>query len=228
MTRFVALAICACVGCASVENANNGGERDLAVADSGEADLAMTAPPDDLALSDGGGGDGGGMVPPVTCGAGKHVVVNELKTGSATSASDEFVELYNPCATAIDLTGSSLVYRSAAGTTDVLILQLDKPIGAGGYYLVAGPTYSNGGTPDQTYGAGHFLATGGGVGLRDAAQTLVDSVGYGTATNAFVEGAAAPAPPSGESIARTPNGTDTNHNDADFAVATTPTPRAAN
>ena len=120
------------------------------------------------------------------------------------------------------------MYRSAAGTSDVLILMLNKPIGAGGYYLVAGPQYSNGGTPDQTYGAAHFLAAGGGVGLRDAAQTLIDSVGYGTATNAFVESAAAPAPPNGESIARTPNGTDTDHNSADFVVATTPTPRAAN
>ena len=127
-----------------------------------------------------------------------------------------------------NLTGSTLVYRSAAGITDGVIISLTKPIAAGGYYLVAGPTFPDAGAPDQSYGSGKLAAAGGGVGLRDGAQLLVDSVGYGTATNAFIEGAAAPAPPNGESIARTPNGADSNHNDVDFAVAATPTPRAAN
>ncbi len=224
MTRRAALVVWLLAGCATAEDANSGGERDLAVATSVD-DLAPLASPADLAV---GGGDGAVVVPPVTCAAGKHVVVNEVKTGATNAAGDEFIELYNPCATVIDLAGSSLVYRSATGTSDITIVNLTKTIAAGGYYLVAGPAYSNGGTPDQTYGSGRLAAAGGGVGLRDGAQTLVDSVGYGTATNAFVEGAAAPAPPNGESIARTPNGTDTNHNDLDFVVATTPTPGAAN
>jgi hypothetical protein len=226
MTRCALVALFLLAGCASAEDANPGGERDLAAPADASDDLAA-ATPDDLAR--GGVGDGGLHVPPITCGGARHVVINELKTTGAPSvAGDEFVELYNPCVTPIDLDGSSLVYRSAAGTSDVLVLQLNQSIAPGGYYLVAGPNYSNGGTPDQTYGAGKFLDTGGGVGLRDAAQTLIDSVGYGNATNAFVEGAAAPAPPAGDSIARTPNGTDTDHNNSDFVVATTPTPRAAN
>ena len=95
----------------------------------------------------------------------------------------------------VDLTGSTLVYRAAAGVTDVVIISLTKSIAAGGYYLVTGPTFGDLGAPDQSYGSGHLAAAGGGVGLRDSAQLLVDSVGYGTATNAFVESAAAPAPP---------------------------------
>jgi hypothetical protein len=165
-----------------------------------------------------------------SCAAGKHVVVNEVKTGSATSADDEFVELYNPCTMAINLTGATLVHRAATGTTETLIITLNETIAAGGYVLVAGLNYTGAGTPDQTYGGTGMLAqTGGGVGLRDTAQSLVDSMGYGTgSTNALIEGAPAAAPANGQSIARTPNGTDTNHNDADFAVATTPSPRAAN
>ena len=98
-----------------------------------------------------------------------------------------------------------------------------------GYLLIAGPAFAadGGSVPDQTYGAGKLAAAGGGVGLRDAAQMLVDSVGYGTATNAFVEASVAAAPPNGQSIARKPNGVDTNQNALDFAVAT-PSPRAAN
>ena len=221
MTRAVALAICLAAGCAAAEDANSGGD----------ADLAIAAMPDDMNPPPRGDllrvGPDGGVIPPVSCGAGKHLVVNELKV-DGTAAGDEFIELYNPCVETINLAGSSLVYRAAAGTTDVIILNLTKSITAGGYYLVAGPNYSNGGLPDQTYGAGKLAAAGGGVGLRDGAQLLVDSVGYGTATNAFVEGAAAPAPPSNQSIARTPDGTDSDHNATDFAVATTPTPRAAN
>jgi hypothetical protein len=53
-------------------------------------------------------------------------------------------------------------------------------------------------------------------------------VGWGTAANAFVEGTAATAPPTDESVARQNDGTDTGDNSADFAVMTTPTPGATN
>jgi hypothetical protein len=221
MSRFVAVApglalVLALGGCASAEDANAGGDRDLSASSSAD-DLAAGG--DDLAHDAG--------TPAISCGS-KHVVINEVQTGASSSLSDEFIELYNPCPTAIDLAGSSLVYRSAAGTADILILNLTPTIAAGGYLLITGPNFPDGGMPDQSYGAGHLAAAGGGVGIRDGAQLLVDSVGYGTATNAFIEGAKAPAPSTGQSIARKPNGADTDHNDVDFAVASVPTPRAAN
>jgi hypothetical protein len=215
MTRCAALAILLFAsGCASVEDAN--AERDFAAP--GGDDLGDAA--GDLA--------GDGSAPPITCG-GKHVVINEVQTGSAASASDEFIELFNQCAMPINLNGSSVVYRSAAGTSDVVVISLTKTIDAGGYLLIAGPAFAadGGSVPDQTYNAGKLAAAGGGLGLRDATQMLVDSVGYGTATNAFIEGSVAAAPASGQSLARKPNGVDTNQNALDFAVAT-PSPRAAN
>jgi hypothetical protein len=221
MTRRAAVAISllagclAWAGCASAEDANAGGDHDLSAAAGGDD------------LGGGGGGDLAHDGGAISCGN-QHVVVNEVQVGSAASPSDEFIELYNPCALPIDLTGSSIVYRSAAGTTDGVIINLTKTIDAGGYLLIAGPVFPDAGvTADQSYGAGRLAAAGGGVGLRDGAQLLVDSVGYGTATNAFIEGSAAPAPANGQSIARRPNGVDTDHNGSDFA-ATTPTPRAAN
>lgn len=52
-----------------------------------------------------------------------------------------------------------------------------------------------------------------------ASNLIVDSVGYGTATNIYVEGTAAPAPASASSIRRSLNETDSNNNN-DFTTTT--------
>ena len=45
-----------------------------------------------------------------------HLVISEVMTGGA-SASDEFVELYNPSAEALPLEGLEVVYVTASGAT---------------------------------------------------------------------------------------------------------------
>ena len=45
-----------------------------------------------------------------------HLVVSEVMTGG-TSASDEFIELYNPTAGELPLEGLELVYVTATGAT---------------------------------------------------------------------------------------------------------------
>ena len=45
-----------------------------------------------------------------------HLVVSELVTG-ATSASDEFIEIYNPATDALPLEGLELAYVTASGAT---------------------------------------------------------------------------------------------------------------
>ncbi len=45
-----------------------------------------------------------------------HLVISEIVTGGA-SASDEFVEIYNPTAGVLPLEGLELVYVSASGAT---------------------------------------------------------------------------------------------------------------
>jgi hypothetical protein len=156
------------------------------------------------------------------------LLVNELMTGAVGAAADEFVEIVNAGSTEADIGGWKLVYRSASGTSDTALATV--PTGtvlpAGGFYLFAGAGYSGSAPADQSFSTG-LAAGGGAVGLRDASGNLVDSVGYGTATNALVEGTAAPAPAAGSSIARR-SSSDSNDNAADFAVAATPTPRAAN
>ena len=107
---------------------------------------------------------------------------------------------------------------------------------AGKYYTVCTTVFAAnalGAACDATYGTTGIMASAGGaIGLRDGAGKLIDSVGYGTATNSFVETVAAPmpvtAPSPGNSIARSPNGADTNNNKTDFKTTTKDTPGAAN
>jgi hypothetical protein len=171
----------------------------------------------------------------VTGGGGSSgdIRVNELMTGSAGAASNEFVELVNAGTTAVDIGGYKVAYRSAAGTSDTTLATIPDgtTIPAGGFYLLAGSGYLGSHAPDQTFSAS-LAATGGGLAVRDAAGTILDSVGYGEATNAFVEGHPAAAPPAtaapGSSADRIPDGHDTNDNAADFSVSPTPSPGTSN
>lgn len=161
------------------------------------------------------------------------VRVNEVATGTSASGSDEFVELANTGTAAADISGWKLVYRSATGTSDVALATVPAAttLAVGAFYLIGGASYSGAQAADVSFSPG-LAAAGGAVGLRDGSGTLIDGVGWGTATNALVEGSAAPAPPAtsapGSSIERLPNGHDTNNNATDFSVTSTPSPRASN
>jgi len=155
--------------------------------------------------------------------------INELQTAGTSAATDEFIELFNPCAAAVSLAGGKLVYRAYASGGDNFVFytfgNLNVP--AHGYFVVA-----NGGFPGtadlkpfQT--GGGMAAAGGGVALKDQADNVVDSVGWGTAVNAFVEGSVPAAPAGGQALARASDGVDSDDNLADF-VLVAPTPGAAN
>jgi hypothetical protein len=155
--------------------------------------------------------------------------VNEVQTAGTGSAADEFVELVNASTTAADLSGWKIVYRSAAGTSDATLVTIPDgtTLAAGAFYLLGGSGYAGLPAADQSFSTG-LAGTGGAVAAKDASGVVLDATGWGTATNALVEGTAAAAPTAGSSIARHPDGHDTGSNAADFTVATTPTPRASN
>jgi hypothetical protein len=177
-----------------------------------------------------------------------HPVINELTTGdtsgSATAAADEWVEIYNPCTTARDVTGWTLVYRAAtnvSGGDNNLMATLDGQMAPGEYRLFAGIGFA--GTPDGTpwtNPSGILQQTNGAVGLRAGAMstgTLVDAVAYGTVSlgHPFVELHATPPMAHGKSASRLPfdgkdDGDATSDGDgaADFQIILTPTPRAPN
>ena len=164
------------------------------------------------------------------------VVVNELLLSTSKSATAEYIEIFNSCSTSQSLKGWSLKYRSAqnnqgSNNPDTeLVLDLSKTIAANGYLLWGGSGYT--GSKDGSLING-LSDTGGGVAVIDDKNNIIDSVAYGSANNThnFLEGTIAPAPPQanppGKTLARVPNGQDTDDNGVDFIV-TDPTPKAAN
>jgi len=171
--------------------------------------------------------------PPPPGGAAR-LTVNEFSTGVTGALGNEFVEIANSGDAAADVGGFKLVYRSASGTSDVTLATIPAgtTIPAGGFYLLGGNAYAGGQAADQSFSFG-LSSTAGGIGLRNTAGALVDSVGYGDGTaNALVEGSPTAAPPitdpPGSSAGRNGSSGDTNSNTADFGVTAAPTPAAAN
>ncbi len=172
--------------------------------------------------------------------AGCNIVVNEVQVAGANAAgvqaaANEWIELASKCTAEQNLTGLRLVYRAAAASSvESVVLELTGTLAAGGYnfyaHAAAAVLYP---TATATFGSGttgSLGGAGGGVGLRVSVTggSLLDSMGYGTAANALIEGTVFGAITSGSSAARTPDKADTNNNAADFALDATTTPGAAN
>lgn len=162
-----------------------------------------------------------------------HLVISQFQAGGGV-AEDEFIEIHNTSAAPIDLNGYRVVYRSTAGANDAGSMaewNTSTIIPPGGFYLIASTSYDGGVTPDRTYGTSGLSmgAGGGGLAIRQGAQNIgaiIDSVGWGTATNIFVEGTAATAPGNNNSKARKESGCqDTDNNSADFETLTPSAPR---
>ncbi len=158
------------------------------------------------------------------------LLIAEVVTGGA-SASDEYVEITNAGGVPADLAGLELAYVTSSGSTVTRKATWSELtlLATGQHLLVANALGTYASTADATYSGG-FATTGGVLVLRPVGGAPVDAVGWGDATNSFVEGAAAVAPPAGQSIERRPGGSggnvaDTNQNAADWSLLTAPIPQ---
>lgn len=160
-----------------------------------------------------------------------NLVISQFQAGGAANANDEFIEIHNNGATAVDLNGYRVVYRSATGSNDVgpmAVWTTPTIIQPGQYMLIASTSYDGGVAFDVEYNptscACSMGAAGGGLAIRNGDSntgTIIDSIGWGTATNVFVETAAATVPGNDNSKARAGGGcTDTDNNASDFATLT--------
>ncbi|MDQ3906899.1 MAG: Ig-like domain-containing protein, partial [Acidobacteriota bacterium] len=168
-----------------------------------------------------------------------HIVISQVYGGGGNSNAtyrNDFVELYNPTTSAVDIGGWTIQYASSTGTS-----WQAQPLGGvmqpGEYYLISLASGGNVGAvlPDANVsGSINMSATNGKVALSNGGDaldgcpltdsTLVDLVGYGTAD--CKEGTAtATAGSNTTSLFRKNAGaTDTNNNGSDF-FAGTPSPR---
>lgn len=178
----------------------------------------------------------GGGPPPVN-----HLVISQVQTAGdgADPANDELVEIYNPTGAAVALSGLSLQYKSAAGSTYIAFALPAHTISSHGWYLVARAAYNGSPPPDAVNAAIQMAAAGGNVFLVSgtaplpsascsASATIIDKLGYGSGNCA--ETAAPAAPFLNNSLLRRPGGAagsgqDTDDNAADFQALAPSAPR---
>lgn len=158
-----------------------------------------------------------------------HIVISELQVASLASASQEFVELYNPTDQPVSVDGWTVEYKSAtavdAPTNWKAKATLTGKVAPYGHYLVATRGYLSDADAEWT---ASLAATAGAIRVVSGGETI-DSLSYGSTLTADI---AATAPVAGGSIERLPgrrggNGQDTNISAADFAVVSSVSPQSS-
>ncbi len=185
------------------------------------------------------------LIAPAARSVSSDMVVSQVYGGggnSGASFANDFVELFNRGSTSVDLGSWSIQYASASGTT-WQVTPLTGSVQPGRHYLVQLASAAAIGaalpTPDAT-GTSNLANTGGKVALARSATALscgasagscsadpsvVDLIGYGSATDYEGSGAALALNNTTAALRAGEGCTDTDANDGDFAAASPPTPR---
>lgn len=161
-----------------------------------------------------------------------HMVINEVyyDTGVGSRPANQWVELYNPTSSPIDI--SSWKLASSNGTTT--LPSGITPIGAKQFAVVSPsattwnlwPIIATDGATKVVSNMGTSTGlslAGDRVVLANSAGTIVDSMGYGSNTTGFNPPAAVQSSGNGNSLARIIKGYDSD-NAGDWVVSTTPNP----
>ena len=162
------------------------------------------------------------------------ILISEVQITGGTGQSDnEFIELYNPGSSAIDLSALPLKLhiRNSSGTDGHKTLTFtNSSIPAKGYFLI-GPSsgYTGSASLDATYSvsSGNKLVSNGGVYISKSASAdvdVLDKVGWGTQPAGGYESAAfLENPIANQSISRQSEN-DSENNSVDF-IKSKPTPK---
>ncbi len=163
-----------------------------------------------------------------------HVVISQAYGGGGNSGAEyknDFVELYNPTAQDVNLSGWTVQYASKAGTFSAkYTFASTDTIKAGGYFLIQ-MAAGSGGTKDLPTPDGVGTASMGGsefkVALVKNAEAItgkddadvVDLVGVGGGANEYEGTGPAPKASNTTAVVRNSPGVDTDDNAADFKTA---------
>jgi predicted extracellular nuclease len=164
------------------------------------------------------------------------VVISQIYGGGGNSGATlthDFIELYNRSSVDVPVTGWSVQYAAATGTT-WQVTPLSGTVAAGGYLLVQEAQGAGGTTPlpsPEVTGTIPMSATAGKVRLLTTTSTtptdaqIRDFVGYGSTASAFEGSGPAPTLSNTTAAKRDDDGCpDTDDNAADF-TAGSPEPR---
>ena len=108
-----------------------------------------------------------------------NVVISQVQIKGIV-ADDEFIELYNPTANPIDMTGWRLTRTTASGTTQSnLVSSISGTIAPFSYFLISPDNSFASASADQLYSTSSRVADDNTVTLySDAGITVVDKVGF--------------------------------------------------
>lgn len=158
-----------------------------------------------------------------------HLVISEVyydvsSTTAGSEASNEWVELYNPTDSAIDLQG--WLIGDAVGTDEIGVSFVIQPNSFAVITASTTPSGIPGGVPVlvlfSSIGSNGFTNAGDAARLLNASEAIVDQVGYGT--NATISpNVSIPTTTDGHSIARVQLTSDTDTS-ADWADTSLPDP----
>jgi hypothetical protein len=134
-----------------------------------------------------------------------HVVISEIQIEGSTST-DEFVELYNPTSSPVDLTNWVLYRKTQSGTSETPVATLSGQIPANGFYLLANTNFDGGVSVDKSYSEN--IADNNSIVLRDNLGIAIDIVGLGSSLTR--EGSPIDNPIDNRSVERKANSASTN------------------
>lgn len=178
--------------------------------------------------------------------AASHLVISEVLIGSTGAGENEFIEIYNPMETAVDISGWIVSRKTAsadiASQSALATIPASTEIKGHGYYLIAHQSYTGTTSADLIY-ADNSIASNNTLYLKNNSGSVIDKLGFGTTNDA--ENTAKGNPSTGASVERKANATstattlstgidiflgngeDTDNNSSDFVNRTNPEPQNA-
>ncbi|MBW4445924.1 MAG: DUF4347 domain-containing protein [Spirirestis rafaelensis WJT71-NPBG6] len=153
------------------------------------------------------------------------IVISQIYGGGGNNGAtykNDFIELFNRGTTAVNVSGWSVQYASATGTSWTGT-NLSGVIAAGSYYLIQEASGGSNGAdlpaPDVTTGAIKMSATAGKVRLVNNQSQVIDLVGYGSTADSSETNPVSVPTNNKNALVRKRGNQDTDNNSTDFTLA---------